>query len=77
MESFFSILPYIQITLAVVLTALVLIQRSGVALSGAFGGGDNFSSAIHTRRGLEKNIFTLTIIVAVLFVASTLATLFS
>lgn len=76
MNTFYSLLPYIELALAILLIVLILIQRSGNALSGAFGGGDNFSSAFHTRRGFEKNVFNLTIIVSILFVASTLANIF-
>jgi preprotein translocase subunit SecG len=58
-------LPYIQMVLALLLVAGVLIQQSGAGLGGAFG--DNFSSAFHTRRGPEKVVFNATIVIAVLF----------
>lgn len=67
-------LPYIQIVLAVVLCALILIQQSEGALGSAFG-GDSFSAKFRTRRGPELFIFRATIAVAVLFVLSTLANL--
>ena len=69
METLSGFLPYIQIILAIALTVLVLIQQSGSELGGAFGGGD-MGGIGHTRRGIEKTIFILTIIVAILFVAS-------
>lgn len=69
METLSGFLPYIQIILAIVLTALVLMQQSGSELGGAFGGGD-MGGVGHTRRGIEKTIFILTIIVAILFVVS-------
>jgi preprotein translocase subunit SecG len=62
---FADILPYIQIFLAVVLIAGILLQQSAAGLGGAFG--DNFSSGFHTRRGAEKFFFVGTIIAAVLF----------
>ncbi len=68
-----AILPYIQIILSVILVAVILIQRTGAQIGGAFGGSDNFSSAFHTRRGFEKTIFTITIILAILFVVSSIA----
>lgn len=64
-----GVLPYIQIILSVVLIVCVLLQQTGASIGGAFG-GDNFSAAYHTRRGLEKTLFYTTIIVSVLFVAS-------
>jgi protein translocase SecG subunit len=70
-----SLLPYIQIILSALLIAAILVQRTGAQVGGAFGGGDNFSSAFHTRRGFEKSIFIATIIIAVLFAASALANL--
>ena len=70
-----SLLPYIQIILSVLLIAAILIQRTGAQVGGAFGGGDNFSSAFHTRRGFEKSLFISTIVIAVLFAASALINL--
>ena len=54
----------IQIILAVLLMAAILLQQRGTGLSGAFGGE---GSAYSTRRGIEKILFSGTIIVAVLF----------
>lgn len=75
MKSIVSILPYIQIVLAVILVTAILLQRTGAQIGGAFGGSDNFSSAFHTRRGFEKQLFIVTIIVAVLFALSGLLSL--
>ncbi len=75
MKMITSILPYIQIVLAVILVTAILLQRTGAQIGGAFGGGDNFSSAFHTRRGFEKTLFIITILVAILFVISSLLTL--
>jgi protein translocase SecG subunit len=63
-------LPYVQITLSVLLVAAILLQQRGSSLGGAFG-GDNFSSAFHKRRGAELFLFKFTIGMAVLFVLST------
>ncbi len=68
-------LPYIQIVLAVLLIASILLQQTGAGLGGAFGGGENFSSAFHTRRGVERFLFQATIIIAILFAASAFLTL--
>jgi protein translocase SecG subunit len=72
MKTIVSILPYIQIVLAVILITAILLQRTGAQIGGAFGGSDNFSSAFHTRRGFEKTLFIITIVVAILFALSTL-----
>jgi protein translocase SecG subunit len=68
-----SLLPYIQIIISVILIALILLQRTGAQVGGAFGGSDNLSSAYHTRRGFEKGLFIATIILAILFGLSALA----
>lgn len=70
-----SLLPYIQLILSVLLIAAVLLQRTGAQVGGAFGGSDNFSSAFHTRRGFEKGLFIVTIIIGVLFAVSALLNL--
>ena len=70
-----SLLPYIQLILSVVLIAIILVQKTGAQVGGAFGGSDNFSSAFHTRRGFEKVLFNTTIVVAILFAVSALLNL--
>lgn len=69
-----SILPIIQIVLAVLLTVSVLLQQSEAGAGGAFGGGDSVSTW-RTRRGLEKFLFFFTIVVAILFVTSAIVAL--
>ncbi len=69
------IIPYIQIVLSVLLMGGVLIQQSEAGLGGAFGGGDGFSSGNHTKRGVEKVIFITTIIIAILFAATSFSLL--
>ena len=67
-------LPFVQITLAVLLVASVLLQQRGSSLGGAFG-GDNFSSAFHKRRGAELFLFKFSIGIAILFIVSALLTI--
>ena len=68
-------LPYIQVILAVLLSAGVLLQRSEAGLGAGFGGEGSYGTRF-TRRGFEKFLFKATIVVAVLFVASALAPFF-
>jgi protein translocase SecG subunit len=63
-----AILPYIQITLSVLLVAVILLQRGDPELGGAFGGSDTMSSSYFTRRGFEKTLFNTTLVLSVLFV---------
>lgn len=69
-----NILPYIQVVLALLLIGGVLLQRSEAGLGSAFG-GDGLSQRF-TRRGAEKTLFNMTILVAVLFVLSAFVSLF-
>ena len=62
-------LSIVQITLAILLVALVLIQRANTDASGAFG-ADGGSGAALEKRGAEKSLHRITIMVAIAFVAS-------
>ncbi len=75
MKTIQAFLPYIQIVLAVILVTAILLQRTGAQIGGAFGGSDNFSSAYHTRRGFERSLFIITLVVAILFAVCSLITL--
>ncbi|MEI6039819.1 MAG: preprotein translocase subunit SecG [Candidatus Berkelbacteria bacterium] len=61
-----NILDYIQIAVAVLLIASILLQNKGTSLGGAFGGEGN---VYRSRRGAEKFLFNSTIVLAVIFVA--------
>ena len=67
MTDLVAYLPYIQIVLAIFLIATILIQQSEASSGGAFGGGDNWNAGYHTRRGFEKIVFNLTIILGIIF----------
>lgn len=73
MEFLVTLLPWVQIVLSIILTAAILLQQSGAGVGGAFGGGDD--SIHHTRRGMEKVLFYLSIIIAILFALSAFAVL--
>jgi len=68
-----NVLPIIQIILAILLTIFVLLQQRGSGLGTAFGGEGN---VYRSRRGIEKFLFSATIVIAVLFCLSALATVF-
>ncbi len=72
METLKAILPYIEITLSLLLIIGIVLQQRGAGLGGAFG-GDNFASTFYKRRGAEKFLFNTTIVIALLFVASAIA----
>lgn len=74
MQTISSILPFIQIGLAVLLTVSILLQQNEASAGAAFGGGD-IPSGWRTRRGFERVLFIATIIIAILFVASTVLAL--
>ena len=63
-------LPIIQIIIATLLIGAILLQARGSGLSSVFGGESTF---YHTRRGIEKFIFWATIVLAILFVAVSIA----
>ncbi len=58
-----------QMVVAIVLIIAVILQNKGAGLSGAFGPQ---AGVFRTRRGLERILFRLTIVLAVLFLAVSL-----
>jgi protein translocase SecG subunit len=67
----FQLLSIVQVSLAILLTTLVLIQRANTDASGAFG-ADGGSGAALEKRGVEKTLHRLTIVIATMFVLSVL-----
>lgn len=61
-----------QIILAVSLILAILLQVRGSGLGGIFGQAD---SVYRTKRGVEKTLFQLTIVLAVLFVVISIVNL--
>lgn len=62
-----------QVVIAVLLMVAILLQNRGAGLGSAFGG----SGGVYlTKRGLEKKLFILTIILATLFLLLSLAVFF-
>ena len=58
------IIDIIQIVAAVALITVIVLQSRGAGLGAAFGGEGN---VYRTRRSLEKVLFQLTIVLAVVF----------
>lgn len=65
-------LQVVMVGSGVLMTAAILLQQRGASLGAGFGSsGELFTS----RRGIDKNLFEFTIIMAVIFVLSILASL--
>jgi preprotein translocase subunit SecG len=61
-----------QILVAVALTVVALLQVKGGGLGGIFGQAD---TVYRTKRGVEKTLFQLTIVLAVIFIALSIVAL--
>jgi len=62
-----------QIVTALLLIIFILLQQRGSSLSAAFGG---FNAAYRSRRGIEKFLFTATIVIAAIFALVSVAVIF-
>jgi preprotein translocase subunit SecG len=58
-------LALVQSILAVALTVAILLQQRGAGVGGAFGGE---ITAYRSRRGIERTLFRLTVVLASLWV---------
>lgn len=67
-----NIYNIIQFVLAALLIAVILLQQKGTGLSGVFGGSSNIYS---TKRGVDKILYTTTIVISVIFFGLSLARL--
>jgi len=65
-------LNIIQIVLSIALILAILFQVRGGGLGGIFGQAD---TVFRTKRGIEKTLFQLTIVLAVLFIVVSIVTL--
>ena len=59
-----NILYIVQIILGVTLTGLVIVQSKNSGAGAVFGGDTSFRT---TRRGLDKTLFNLTVVVSIAF----------
>jgi preprotein translocase subunit SecG len=64
-----SILQIVTIGSAVLMILAVLLQQRGASLGAGFGASGELYT---TRRGLDKNLFEATVVLAVIFVLSIL-----
>ena len=67
-----NILIIIQIILSVSLSVLILLQAKGVGLGRAWGGGGEFYKS---KRGVEKVMFNVTVVIVTLFLISSILNL--
>ena len=66
------ILQVVMIASATLMVVAILLQQRGASLGAGFGGS---SELYTTRRGFDKNLFDVTVIMAVVFVSSILVSL--
>ena len=62
---FIDFINIAQILVATLLTVVLLMQAKGSGVGSALGGGT--SSSFRTRRGVEKTLFNITIVLAIVF----------
>jgi len=65
-----TILQIIMVGSAILMMVAILLQQRGATLGAGFGSSGELYI---TRRGIDKNLFEVTIILAVIFVLSILA----
>ena len=65
-----TILQVITIASAALMIVAILLQQRGATLGAGFGSSGELYT---TRRGVDKNLFEVTIVLAVIFVLSILA----
>lgn len=65
-----SILQTVTVGSSILMIIAILLQQRGASLGAGFGSSGELYT---TRRGLDKNLFEVTIILAVVFVLSILA----
>ncbi|MBP7057743.1 preprotein translocase subunit SecG [Candidatus Gracilibacteria bacterium] len=68
-----TILKVIEMVVSVLLIVAIMVQNRSSGLSSTFGGGAPIATS---KRGAEKIVFVATIVLAVLFVLLSLASLF-
>jgi preprotein translocase subunit SecG len=64
------ILQFITVGSAILMILAILLQQRGASLGAGFGSSGELYT---TRRGLDKNLFEVTVVLAVIFIFSILA----
>ncbi|MBM2826361.1 MAG: preprotein translocase subunit SecG, preprotein translocase subunit SecG [Dehalococcoidia bacterium] len=64
-----DVLSVVQIVIATLLVAVIILQSRGAGFGGAFGAQ---AAVYRTRRGLEQHLFRATILLSVVFVITAL-----
>lgn len=67
-----TIIPAVQLIIAMLLSLLILLQGRGAGLGSSFGGSGEL---YRSKRGIERIFFTATIVFIVLFFATSLVNL--
>jgi preprotein translocase subunit SecG len=67
MTTFQTALQVIQVILSITLVIVIILQAKGQGLGSLFGGGDSGMGITKTRRGLERTLFQITIVLIALF----------
>jgi len=67
MTTLINALQIIQVIISISLIVVIILQARGQGLGSLFGGGDAGMGITKTRRGLERTLFQITIILAALF----------
>lgn len=68
-----TIMTYLQIILSILLSLAILTQNRSAGLSATFGGSGGFHSS---KRGVDKVLANVTVVLAVAFAFNSLAFLF-
>lgn len=63
-EQMNNIISWIQIILSVLLIAVILLQQRGSSLGSSLGGD---SATYTSRRGIERTLFNITIVIGILY----------
>ncbi len=64
-----NILTIIQLVISILLIVLIMLQAQGTGLGNMWSGG---GETYHTRRGVEKIIYYLTIVAIAIFIVTSL-----
>lgn len=65
-----GILQFVTVGSAILMMLAILLQQRGATLGAGFGSSGELYT---TRRGLDKNLFEATVVLAVIFILSILA----